>query len=81
MVKDTSWSEKVFQVCNYAFLITLSLLCILPLIHVFAISFSSNIEVEAGAVTLWPVDFSLEAYRFVLSKSEFLNSMLGQKCF
>ena len=75
MVHDSSWMSRLFSVANYSFLIGLSLLCILPMIHVFAISLSANIEVEAGAVTLWPVGFNLEAYQFVLNKPEFLRSL------
>ncbi|MBB3128230.1 putative aldouronate transport system permease protein [Paenibacillus rhizosphaerae] len=76
MVHDSSWSNKLFQVCNYSFLILLSLLCVVPLVHVLAMSFSSSTEVEAGLVGLWPVDFTTDAYAFVLRKSEFLDSIL-----
>lgn len=33
---------KVFTVFNYTFLILLSLLCIIPLIHILAVSFSGK---------------------------------------
>ncbi|WP_373429884.1 carbohydrate ABC transporter permease [Paenibacillus sp. GD4] len=66
---------RVFSICNYSFLIVLSLLCIFPLIHVLAMSLSSSIEVEAGLVGLWPVNFTTDAYAFVLSKPEFLKSI------
>ncbi|MDQ1908992.1 carbohydrate ABC transporter permease [Paenibacillus sp. GD4] len=75
MVNDSSFSMRVFSICNYSFLIVLSLLCIFPLIHVLAMSLSSSIEVEAGLVGLWPVNFTTDAYAFVLSKPEFLKSI------
>lgn len=37
-----------------------------PLIYVISCSFSSTQALNAGSVILWPVDFSLEAYEFVL---------------
>jgi putative aldouronate transport system permease protein len=75
LVNDSSFSMRVFSICNYSFLIVLSLLCIFPLIHVLAMSLSSSIEVEAGLVGLWPVNFTTDAYAFVLSKPEFLKSI------
>lgn len=75
MVEYPSWSRRLFVVFNYAFMIGLGLLCVLPLVHVLAISFSSSAVVAAGAVKLWPVDFTLKAYQYVLSKPEFLESL------
>ncbi|MBW7452937.1 carbohydrate ABC transporter permease [Paenibacillus sepulcri] len=59
---------------NHTFLIGLSLLCIFPLLHVLAISFSSSLSV--GEVFLWPVDFTTDAYKYVLDKPDFLKSVL-----
>ncbi|MBB6734509.1 carbohydrate ABC transporter permease [Cohnella zeiphila] len=63
-------SHKSFHLFNYAFFIVLSLLCLLPIVHVLAESFSSNSAVTSGMVDLWPVDFTLDSYRYVLSKPE-----------
>ncbi|MCD9025937.1 carbohydrate ABC transporter permease [Cohnella sp. NL03-T5] len=53
----------------------MSLVCLLPLINVLAVSFSSAAAIEGGKVTLWPVEFTTRAYTFVASKKEFLTSM------
>ncbi|GBG12384.1 hypothetical protein PAT3040_07259 [Paenibacillus agaridevorans] len=71
----TSFGGKLFTVANYILLIALGLLCILPLIHVGAVSFSSSTAAGAGNVNLWPVDFTWKSYQFVLQKKEFLRSM------
>jgi putative aldouronate transport system permease protein len=63
------------MIFNYTFLISLSILCLLPLIHVFALSLSSSAAATAGLVKLWPVDFTTSSYDYVLSKPEFLRSM------
>lgn len=76
MVDRYSWSRWLFVVLNYTFLILLAVLCILPLIHVLAISLSSNLAVSAGMVKLWPKDLTLISYEFILRKSEFLLSLL-----
>jgi putative aldouronate transport system permease protein len=75
MVQHYSWSRKLFVVFNYTFLAVLSLICLLPLINVFSISLSSAAAIDAGKVTLWPVDFTMKAYEFVAKKDEFLISM------
>jgi putative aldouronate transport system permease protein len=52
-------------------LIVLALLCLFPLLHVLAISFSSANAAAAGEVVLWPVNFTAKAYEFALDRPEF----------
>lgn len=66
---------RIFQVLNYGFLTALALLCVMPLIHLFAVSFSSNSAATAGEVFLWPVDFTTKSYEFVLTESAFMKAM------
>jgi putative aldouronate transport system permease protein len=54
----------------------LSCLCLFPLIHVLAISFSSSSAAAAGMVKLWPVDFTLSSYQYILNKPEFVASFV-----
>lgn len=54
----------------------LALLCILPLLTILAMSFSSATAVAAGKVTLWPVEFTTMAYQYVIEKKEFWTSLL-----
>ncbi|OXS57430.1 ABC transporter permease [Cohnella sp. CIP 111063] len=65
----------MFQMLNYGFLTALALLCVMPLIHLFAVSFSSNSAATAGEVFLWPVEFTTKSYEFVLTESAFMNAM------
>ncbi|QTH41577.1 carbohydrate ABC transporter permease [Cohnella sp. LGH] len=65
-----------FAFANSAFLIAVALLCILPLIHIIALSFSSSAAAASGYVKLWPVDFTLASYEFTASRSAFWVSML-----
>ncbi|WP_127500489.1 carbohydrate ABC transporter permease [Actinoplanes solisilvae] len=48
-------------------------LVLMPLVYIVANSFSSPPAVNAGRVSFWPVEFSLEAYRAALSNSEVLT--------
>lgn len=65
-----------FTVLNTTFLILISLLCVLPVIHIVALSFSSSAVASAGHVKLWPVDFTLASYAYTASREEFWRSML-----
>lgn len=76
MVENKSLSRRVFEVGNYTALMLLSLLCIFPIIHILAISFSSSGAATAGVVGLWPVEFSAKSYSFVIKEPAFLKSFM-----
>ncbi|MEG1149479.1 MAG: carbohydrate ABC transporter permease [Niameybacter sp.] len=73
-IKDSP-SRKVFNVANMIFLIIMTLICVLPFIHLIALSLSSELATSAGEVGLLPKDFSLEAYKFLLQKKDFFRAM------
>ncbi|MFD0717561.1 carbohydrate ABC transporter permease [Paenibacillus sp. GCM10027626] len=64
-------SRMIFIACNYIFLGVLSLMCILPMIHILALSFSSGSAAAAGKVSIWPVDFTTAAYNNIFGKPEY----------
>lgn len=66
--------DKLFDIFNHIFLILIALLCVLPFVHVAAISLSSSSAATAGVVKLLPVDFNINAYNYAFGKSEFLNA-------
>jgi putative aldouronate transport system permease protein len=68
-------SRMIFSILNYILVIFLALICILPFIHVAAISFSSAAAAAANKVTLWPVDVHTYAYQWVLGKAEVWRSI------
>ena len=63
-----SKSRKVFLFLDYTILTILGLTCLLPLIHILAMSLSSSGAVTRGEVGFWPVDFTLQSYKYVLNK-------------
>ena len=71
MRQKESISRKVFIVANGLFLLTATLLCILPLLNILAMSFSSSGYVDAGMVGFLPRGFTLAPYRFVISNAKF----------
>ena len=68
--------DDLFSVINDVILTGLSLLCLMPIINVLAISFSERAAVEAGKVVFWPVDFTTAAYEYVLKDRGFLDSLM-----
>ena len=69
-----SLSRKIFMVFDYVFLGLLSLSCLLPLINLFAISFSARSMVDANAVSFWPKGFNTAAYEYILSNKQYFQS-------
>ncbi len=66
---------KWFPVLNTVILVMLALICVIPLVHVAAVSFSSSAAASAGDVSLWPKDFTTSSYSFVAKRPAFWRSM------
>lgn len=71
-----SKGQAVFNVFNVIILVILGLICILPFVHIFAQSMSSNSAILAKKVGLFPVDLTWENYKYVLNRPPFWNSMV-----
>ncbi|MFE0557664.1 carbohydrate ABC transporter permease [Paenibacillus sp. NPDC058910] len=67
-------SRRLFVIMNTLVLTAITLLGIIPFIHLLSISLSSNTAAMAGEVRLWPVGFNLDAYRYLGEKVEFFRS-------
>lgn len=65
---------RVFDVFNIAFMCLVAAICLLPIINVLAVSFSNAGAAAAGEVKLWPVGFNLSAYKYALTKPQFITS-------
>lgn len=70
----SSPARRAFLVVNYFFLTLVMCISLFPLVHVFALSLSSNSAAQAGWVTILPVDFTLDSYQYILAKPEFFQS-------
>ena len=75
MIRDQSPLSRLFDACNYLFLAGFALLCLLPLIHVFAVSLSGRAPATGGFVSFFPIDFTLENYEQVMGSSTFSRSL------
>lgn len=73
--KLSSPGRKIFQVCNTIFLLSLGIACLLPLINILAISFSSKSAAATGNVGFWPIEFTTSAYSYVLERTAFWTAL------
>ncbi|MGG4144329.1 carbohydrate ABC transporter permease [Paenibacillus algorifonticola] len=71
----SSLGERVFYVINYLLLALLGLTCLLPFIHIVAVSLSERGAVESGHVFLWPVGFQFTAYSFFFEGTPALRAL------
>lgn len=74
-MRHETLSRKIFKVFNTAFLLLVTLSCILPFVHLLAVSLSSNAYAVSGEVTFWPKGFTIQAYRFLAGKTEFIRAL------
>ena len=69
-------ADKVFDTIVYAVVIIAVLVCIIPFLHVIALSLSSNEAVVAQKVSILPIGFNLEAYSRIIKDATMIRSLL-----
>ncbi|KGA98875.1 ABC transporter permease [Alkalihalobacillus alcalophilus ATCC 27647 = CGMCC 1.3604] len=67
-------SYTIFTIFNYSFMILMSVLCLLPLVHIFAVSLSGSGAAAANIVSFWPIDFTIDAYERTIANENFIRS-------
>ncbi len=68
--------QKIFRVFNAVLLALLAFLCIMPILNLLAISFSSRNMVQANLVKLWPKQFTISNYHYMLNEPMFFDALL-----
>ncbi|WP_068774237.1 carbohydrate ABC transporter permease [Paenibacillus sp. FJAT-26967] len=69
-----SLGERIFYIANNIFFVLLGVATLFPFLNLIAKSFSSEGAVISGKVTIYPIDFQIGTYQFVLGNPQFLNS-------
>ncbi|MGI5900078.1 MAG: carbohydrate ABC transporter permease [Christensenellales bacterium] len=77
MIRDKSLSSKVMDIIVHMTMIIVVLITLVPVLHVISISFSSSDAVNRGDVTLWPVEFSVQAYKIIWNAGTVPNSFMN----
>lgn len=65
-----------FDAVNVVFIICCVLVCLAPFLHIASVSLSSAGSIMSGKVTIFPVEFNVDAYVRVLSDVSMLRSLL-----
>jgi putative aldouronate transport system permease protein len=66
--------ERIFYAVNYGVLFFAGLSCLLPLLHIMALSVSGPGAVLSGRVGIWPAEFSTESFRLLLGGTPVLRA-------
>ncbi|WP_138751834.1 carbohydrate ABC transporter permease [Paenibacillus sinopodophylli] len=68
-------ANRVFDTINFIVLLLCTLLCLAPFLHILAISLSSVKPIQAGLVSLIPIDLNFEAYSKVFMDPAMIRSL------
>ena len=76
MSEVKSRSSRICQILVGEIFVIISLLTIIPILRVVSISLSSKTAILSGKVWIYPVQFTLEAYKKSFGNSNFVDSFL-----
>ncbi|MBV7335025.1 carbohydrate ABC transporter permease [Chloroflexi bacterium TSY] len=74
MIENKGFRARAVDITNYTLLILLALSCILPLIHLLALSLSDRAAATGGLVTIWPVRPTIITYEKVMEAGAFISA-------
>jgi len=76
MNRGTLHRPTAFDAVNATILMLVGFICVVPVVHVFAQSFSSEGAILSGRVRLWPVEAQLLAYERGFSNAAMIRALL-----
>ncbi|MGZ0085839.1 carbohydrate ABC transporter permease [Caldibacillus thermoamylovorans] len=75
-MRYASWGDMVFDVCNYSLMLVLCVVMLYPMLNTLAISLNDANDTIRGGIYLWPREFTLYNYEYVLKENTLLNALL-----
>jgi putative aldouronate transport system permease protein len=69
-----SLSRKLFLVVNTGVCGIMAFICLAPIVHIFATSFSGKEAIMAGRIGFIPIGFTLSNYQFVMKDAAFYTA-------
>ncbi|TVY01866.1 carbohydrate ABC transporter permease [Paenibacillus cremeus] len=66
--------EKLFYALNYVVLFLIGMSCLLPLVHILAMSLSDKHALHSGSVSFWPVNLDFSGYQALFKETPILRS-------
>ncbi|WP_019639799.1 carbohydrate ABC transporter permease [Paenibacillus fonticola] len=68
--------EKIIDIVIMVLIGIFALFCVVPMIHIFALSFSGNRAIMSGEVFLWPVEWNFHSYSSVFGDASMMRSLV-----
>lgn len=72
---NLTWKNRLFSYVNGGLLILISLAMIFPIYYTVVLSFTDPTEYYARDLILWPQNWSLDAYKYLLGNGLFTTSL------
>ena len=69
-----SRGDKMFVIVNMVLIGLFAISTLYPFIYVAALSLSSGLAARSGTVIFGPIDFTIEAYQYILADPKFWRS-------
>jgi putative aldouronate transport system permease protein len=66
----------LFNAINHVLLILLAIICVMPLVHLLAVSLSDRAAATGGFVSFWPVRFTTVSYQKVFAAGAFYSAFV-----
>lgn len=74
MLKKKKIRVAPFDILLYLLMLAVVLLILLPMVHMIAVSFSSDVYVMKGQVGLWPRGFTVKTFGYVFEDTRIFRS-------
>ena len=62
--------DRIFDICNYLFMILLVIVTLYPFVNMFALSFNDANDSIRGDIYLWPREWTFRNYEYVFGESD-----------
>lgn len=76
MRKYKSTSSRIFDFFVVLILVMMTLACLLPLMHIVAISLSSKFAAMTGNIGIFPVEFTTTAYEVIMKDAKYISGLM-----
>lgn len=76
MKNRTSAFDRLFDWVNVSVLLLIATVMLFPFLYLFSVSFSSLEDFLASRLSLWPSNWTTDAYEYILESRAFRNSMM-----
>jgi len=68
-MRYSSAGDRIFDICNYIFMLLLVIVTLYPFVNILALSFNDANDSIRGHIYLWPREWTISNYQYVFSES------------